>query len=96
MSRTTRKHSKKRAKRTKLTAEEESERKWAEMLKGWQENPSSIPSVRDSHWNGAKYCGCLADYPGDKSAVVSSAHEAKEVAKKKGLIGPGSTVEVRS
>jgi hypothetical protein len=77
-------------------SDQEREKLWAEKLKAWRENPSSIPSVRGSSWGCAKYSHCLADYPGDPSAIVSTPHEAREVAKRKGLIAPFTEVEIHN
>jgi hypothetical protein len=76
------------------TASPESDELWAEMLSAWREDPRSIPRVKGSSWYGPRYSHCLADYPGDPSAIVSSPREAMEVAKRKGLIAPFTEVEI--
>lgn len=73
-----------------------SDKRWAEMLKAWREDPKSIPRVQGSQWYGKKYSHCLAEYPGDPEAYVSSPAEAREVAKKKGLVGENTTLEIRT
>ncbi len=74
----------------------ESKQRWSEMLSSWKKDRKSIPFTQGSQWYGPKYSHCLAEYPGDPSAYVSSPHEAREVAKRKGLIGEHTEMEVRS
>lgn len=46
----------------------------------------SFPA-RDSSWtSGVRYCPSLADKPNDPDAWVSSPHQAREVARRKGLV----------